>query len=83
MEFDGVISGVTEWGLYVELNENKCEDMIPIRVLGDDYYDFNDKNYCLSGRRHHKKLSLGDPFTINVASAILTNNQLDFALCTK
>ena len=54
MEFDGVISGVTEWGLYVELNENKCEGMIPMRDLGDDYYDFDEKNYCLTGRRHHK-----------------------------
>ena len=52
MEFDGVISGVTEWGLYVELNENKCEGMIPMRDLGDDYYDFDEKNYCLTGRRH-------------------------------
>lgn len=54
MEFDGVISGVTEWGLYVELNENKCEGMVPMRDLGDDYYDFDEKNYCLTGRRHHK-----------------------------
>ena len=49
--FDGVISGVTEWGLYVELNENKCEGMIPIRDLDDDYYEFDEKNYCLRGRR--------------------------------
>ena len=48
--FDGVISGVTEWGLYVELNENKCEGMIPIRDLDDDYYEFDEKNYCLRGR---------------------------------
>lgn len=49
--YDGVISGVTEWGLYVELNENKCEGMIPMRDLGDDYYEFDEKNYCLRGRR--------------------------------
>lgn len=49
--FDGVISGVTEWGLYVELNENKCEGMIPIRDLDDDYYEFDEKNYRLRGRR--------------------------------
>ena len=83
MEFDGVISGVTEWGLYVELNENKCEGMIPMRDLGDDYYDFDEKNYCLTGRRHHKKFSLGDPVTIKVARANLEKTQLDFALVEK
>ena len=83
MEFDGVISGVTEWGLYVELNENKCEGMIPMRDLGDDYYDFDEKNYCLTGRRHHKKFSLGDPDTIKVARANLEKKQLDFALIEK
>ena len=79
-EFAGVISGVTEWGLYVEINENKCEGMIPMRDLGDDYYDFDEKNYCLIGRRHHKKFSLGDPITIKVARANLEKKQLDFAL---
>ena len=83
MEFDGVISGVTEWGLYVELNENKCEGMVPMRDLGDDYYDFDEKNYCLTGRRHHKKFSLGDPVTIKVARANLEKKQLDFALVEK
>lgn len=83
MEFDGVISGVTEWGLYVELNENKCEGMIPMRDLDDDYYDFDEKNYCLTGRRHHKKFSLGDPVTIKVARANLEKKQLDFALIEK
>ena len=83
MEFDGVISGVTEWGLYVELNENKCEGMIPMRDLSDDYYDFDEKNYCLTGRRHHKKFSLGDPVTIKVARANLEKKQLDFALIEK
>ena len=52
--YDGVISGVTEWGLYVELNENKCEGMIPIRDLDDDYYEFDEKNYCLRGRRKNR-----------------------------
>ena len=83
MEFDGVISGVTEWGLYVELNENKCEGMVPMRDLSDDYYDFDEKNYCLTGRRHHKKFSLGDPVTIKVARANLEKKQLDFALVEK
>ena len=79
-EFDGTISGVTEWGLYVEINENKCEGMIPMRELDDDYYDFDEKSYCLTGRRYQKKYSLGDPIRIKVARANLERKQLDFAL---
>lgn len=78
--YDGVISGVTEWGLYVELNENKCEGMIPIRDLDDDYYEFDEKNYCLRGRRKNRVYSLGDAITIKVARANLEKKQLDFAL---
>jgi ribonuclease R len=78
--YDGVISGVTEWGLYVEINENKCEGMIPIRDLDDDYYEFDEKNYCLRGRRKHRVYSLGDAITIRVARANLEKKQLDFAL---
>jgi len=78
--FDGVISGVTEWGIYVELVENKCEGMIPIRDLDDDYYTFDDKNYCLVGRRFHKKYQLGDEITVKVAKANLDKKQLDFIL---
>lgn len=78
--FDGVISGVTEWGLYVELNENKCEGMIPVRELGDDYYELDEKNYCLRGRRTNKVYNLGDEVTIKVVSANLEKKQLDFAL---
>ena len=78
--YHGVISGVTEWGLYVELNENKCEGMIPIRDLDDDYYEFDEKNYCLRGRRKNRIYSLGDAITIKVARANLEKKQLDFAL---
>jgi len=78
--FDGVISGVTEWGVYVELVENKCEGMIPIRDLDDDYYTFDDKNYCLVGRRYHKKYQLGDEITVKVAKANLDKKQLDFVM---
>jgi ribonuclease R len=78
MVFDGVISGVTEWGLYVEIISNKCEGMIPIRDLENDYYVFDEKNYCLVGRRTHKKYSLGDPITIKVAKANLDKRLLDF-----
>lgn len=79
-EYDGVISGVTEWGIYVEINENKCEGMVPMRDLGDDYYEFDEKNYCLIGRRRHRKFSLGDPVKIKVARANLEKKQLDFTL---
>jgi ribonuclease R len=78
--FDGVISGVTEWGIYVELVENKCEGMVPIRDLDDDYYTFDEKNYCLVGRRYHKKFQLGDELTVRVAKANLDKKQLDFVL---
>ena len=78
--YDGVISGVTEWGLYVELNENKCEGMIPIRDLDDDYYEFDEKNYCLRGRRKNRIYSLGDAITVKVARANLEKKPLDFAL---
>ncbi|MGC9151511.1 MAG: ribonuclease R [Microbacter sp.] len=80
--FDGVISGISEWGIYVELNENKCEGMIPIRNLDDDYYIFDEKNYCLVGHRFHKKYQLGDDITVTVARANLEKKQLDFALVT-
>lgn len=80
LTFDGVISGVTEWGIYVEITSNKCEGMIPIRDLDDDYYIFDDKNYCLVGRRFHKKYQLGDELTVKVAKANLDKKQLDFAL---
>lgn len=78
--YDGVISGVTEWGLYVEINENKCEGMVPMRDLGDDYYEFDEKNYCLIGRKRHQKFSLGDPVQIKVVRANLEKKQLDFVL---
>ena len=80
MVFDGVISGVTEWGLYVELNENKCEGLVPVRDLDDDYYEFDEKNYCLIGRRKKRVYRLGDPITIKVAQANLERIQLDFAM---
>ena len=78
--YDGVISGVTEWGIYVELNENKCEGLVPIRDLDDDYYEFDEKNYCLRGRRTHRTYNLGDAITVRVARANLEKKQLDFAL---
>lgn len=81
--FEGVISGVTEWGLYVELIENKCEGLVPVRDLDDDYYDFDDKNYCLIGRKKNNRYRLGDPITVQVARCDLQRKQLDFVLVDK
>lgn len=78
-EFDGVISGVTNWGLYVEL-ENKCEGMISINSLDDDFYIFDEKNYCLEGRHSHRKFQLGDEVKIEITRANLEKKQLDFIL---
>ena len=76
--YDGVISGVTEWGIYVEINENKCEGMIPIRELDDDFYELDEKNYRLVGRRKKREYRLGQPVSIQVARANLDRKQLDF-----
>lgn len=76
--YDGVISGITEWGLYVEINENKCEGMIPIRELDDDFYELDEKNYRLVGRRTKREYRLGQPVSIQVARANLDRKQLDF-----
>lgn len=78
--YDGVISGVTEWGLYIELDENKCEGLIPMRDLADDFYDFDSRNYCLVGRRNNHRFRLGDRIRVQVARADLQRKQLDFAL---
>lgn len=78
--YEGVISGVTEWGLYVELKENKCEGLVPIRDLADDYYEFDEKSYCLIGRRAKRRYRLGDDITIQIARADLLKKQLDFAI---
>lgn len=78
--YEGVISGVTEWGIYVEIDENKCEGLVAIRDLEDDYYEFDEKNYCLIGRNTNQRYQLGDKVTIQIARADLTKKQLDFVL---
>ncbi len=80
--YDGVISGITEWGFYVELDDNKCEGLVPVRDLEGDYYDFDEKNYCLIGRRTNRRYTLGDQVKVQVARADLDKKQLDFALIT-
>ena len=78
--FDAHISGITSYGIYAEIDENHCEGMIPMRDLGDDYYDFDERNFCLIGRRHHHKYQLGDAIQIQVAKANLEKKQLDFTV---
>ncbi|MBO1364016.1 ribonuclease R [Prevotella sp. A2931] len=78
--FDAHISGITSYGVYAEIDENHCEGMIPMRDLDDDYYEFDERNFCLVGRRRHHKYQLGDPVRIQVAKTNLEKKQLDFAL---
>jgi len=79
-EYDAHISGIQSYGIYCEIDENHCEGMVPMRDLDDDYYDFDERNYCLVGRRHHHKYQLGDPVRIKVARANIEKRQLDFVL---
>ena len=79
-QFKGVISGVKDWGIYVELDENKCEGMVPLFELTDDFYEFDEKNYCIIGQRTHKKYQLGDAIEVEIARANLEKKQLDFRI---
>ncbi len=78
--YEAHISGIQSYGIYCEIDENHCEGLVPMHDLDDDYYDFDEKNYCLVGRRHHHKYQLGDPITIQVAKANIEKRQLDFTL---
>jgi len=78
--YDAHISGIQSYGIYCEIDENHCEGMVPMRDLDDDYYDFDERNYCLVGRRHHHKYQLGDSVRVQVARANIEKRQLDFVL---
>ena len=78
--YDAHISGITSYGIYAEIDDNHCEGMVPMRDLNDDYYDFDEKNFLLRGRRHHHKYQLGDAIRIKVARANLEKRQLDFTI---
>ena len=78
--FDAVISGVTEWGIYAEIIENKCEGMIGIRSLGGDYFEFDEKNYCIIGQRTRKRYRLGDHLKVKVVRCNLEKKQMDYEL---
>ncbi len=81
--YNGVISGIQEWGIYVELNENKCEGMIPIRDLDDDYYSYDEKNYCLVGKKYRRTYSLGDEVVVRIKKTNLDKKQMDFEMIEK
>lgn len=78
--YEAHISGIASYGIYCEIDENHCEGMVPMRDLDDDYYEFDEKNYCLVGRRRRKKYQLGDAIKIQVARANLEKKQLDFTI---
>jgi ribonuclease R len=78
--YDAHISGIQSFGIYAEIDENHCEGLIPMHDLKGDYYEFDEKNYQLVGRRHHTKYQLGDPIRIQVARANLEKRQLDFTI---
>lgn len=78
--YEGVISGVTEWGIFVELIENKCEGLVSVRDLTDDFYELDEENYCIIGRRSNKRFQLGDSVKVEVYRTNLSKKQLDFRL---
>jgi ribonuclease R len=78
--YDGVVSGITEWGVFVEILENKCEGMIPVRNLAGDFYQYEEDNYCIRGRRTGKKYQMGDPVQIEVVRVNMEKKQIDFSL---
>ena len=82
-EFLGVISGVTEWGIYVEIISNKCEGMVRIREIKDDYYMFDDKEYALVGEVTKNTYQLGDEVYVKVKNTDLVKRHLDFELLGK
>ncbi len=81
--YEGIISGVVEWGLYVELTENKCEGLVHIRNLDDDFYEYDDENYCMTGRHSGRVFQLGDTVNVEIYRANLEKKQLDFLLTEK
>ncbi|MGJ1263173.1 ribonuclease R [Sphingobacterium spiritivorum] len=79
-EYTGIVSGVTEWGMYVEIESNKCEGMVRLRDITDDFYVLDEKNYAIIGQRKKKKYQLGDEVQIKVKKVDLDKRQIDFTL---
>ncbi len=78
--FEGIISGVAEFGIFVEIIENKCEGLVSMRDLTDDFYEYDEDNYCITGRRTNKTFQLGDKVKVQVLRANLAKKQLDYSL---
>lgn len=78
--FDGVISGVTQWGIYVELNDSKCEGMVSVRSLTDDFYEYDEAEFAVIGHRNKRRYTMGDRVSVRVISANMEKKQLDFEL---
>ena len=78
--YKGIITGVTEWGIYVEIEENKCEGMVRLRDLTDDFYALDEKNYAVRGQRKKKVYQLGDEVDIKVKKVDLSRRQIDFTM---
>ena len=78
--FDGVVSGLTDWGIYIEILENKCEGMVSIKSIMDDFYEFDEEEYMIVGRHSGRRFEIGDEVKIEVINANLSRRQLDFKL---
>ena len=78
--FEGTVSGVSEWGFYVELTDNMCEGLVPVRDLKDDHYVYDEKNFCLIGRSKHRRFTLGDKVKVQVAAVNMERKTIDFKL---
>ena len=75
--FEGVISGVTEWGIFVEITETKCEGMVRLSTMNDDHYEFDEKNYCVVGKRNKRMFTLGDQVTVMVVDTDIDRRTID------
>jgi ribonuclease R len=75
--FNGVISGITEWGMYVEIEQTKIEGMVALRDMDDDYYVFDEKNFCITGHKKHRKYQLGDALKVQIIRTNLFKKQID------
>ena len=78
--YDGTVSGVTEWGLYVEVEPTKVEGMVSIRDIKEDFFEFDEKNYCITGKKSKKKYTLGDKVRIRVLKVNLEQKTIDYEL---
>jgi len=78
--FDGIISGVSQWGIFVEIIENKCEGMIRLKDIDDDFYEVDEENYCIIGMRKRNKYQLGDQVKIEIKNIDLKKRYIDFTL---